>query len=58
MGGAGYTRLALREKTTSITPANIHFLDNGFLPLATSRKVCDAGIAKLIRPVLADRRSA
>ena len=42
MGGAGYTRLALREKTTSITPANIHFLENGFLPLATSRKVCDA----------------
>lgn len=42
MGQARCTRLAALGMTTLITLSNIHFLDNRFHPLATSRKVCDA----------------
>ncbi|AUQ56358.1 hypothetical protein PhaeoP18_03563 (plasmid) [Phaeobacter piscinae] len=42
MGHWECTRLASRGNQTPITPSNIYFLDNGFHPLATSQKVCDA----------------
>ena len=35
-------RLVPHGNSTPITPSNIHFLDNRFHPLATSRKVCGA----------------
>src|SRR6056297_4074000 len=42
MGNLGTIRLAAHGNQTPITPSNIYFLDNGFHPLATSQKVCDA----------------
>ena len=42
MGLWACTRLAPLGNQTPITPSNIYFLDNGFHPLATSQKVCDA----------------
>jgi len=42
MGNLGSIRLAAHGNQTPITPLYIYFLDNRFLPLATSQKVCDA----------------
>ena len=46
MGDWVCIRIAPDGNETPITPSNIYFLDNGFHPLATSQKVCDAWLER------------